>query len=53
MPKVPAPSGFIRRPTLAELRSATELIIGLSVTMHLSNHALGLISIRAQEEVRL
>ena len=32
--KVPAaPSGFIRRPTLAELRSATGLVIGLYVTM--------------------
>jgi hypothetical protein len=34
MPKVPATtSGFIRRPTLAELRSVTGLIIGLYVTM--------------------
>jgi adenylate cyclase len=30
----------------------TGLIIGLYVTMHLSNHALGLISVRAQEAVR-
>ena len=53
MPKVPATtSGFIRRPTLGELRSGTGLIIGLYVTMHLSNHALGLISVRAQEAVR-
>ena len=53
MPKVPAaPSGLIRRPTLGKLRSATGLIIGLYVTMHLSNHALGLISVRAQEAVR-
>ena len=42
----------MRRPTLAELRSTTGLIIGLYVTMHLSNHALGLISIRAQEAAR-
>jgi adenylate cyclase len=42
----------MRRPTLGELRSATGLIIGLYVTMHLSNHALGLISVRAQEAVR-
>ena len=41
-----------RRPTLGELRSATGLIIGLYVTMHLSNHALGLISVRGQEAVR-
>jgi adenylate cyclase len=53
MPKVPAAtSGLIRRPTLGELRAATGLIIGLYVTMHLSNHALGLISVRAQEAVR-
>ena len=42
----------MRRPSLGELRSATGLIIGLYVTMHLSNHALGLISVRAQEAVR-
>jgi adenylate cyclase len=42
----------MRRPTLAQLRSATGLIIGLYVTVHLSNHALGLISVRAQEAVR-
>jgi adenylate cyclase len=42
----------MRRPTLADLRSTTGLIIGLYVTMHLSNHALGLISIRAQEAAR-
>jgi adenylate cyclase len=42
----------MRRPTLAELRSTTGLIIGLYVTMHLSNHALGLISIHAQEAAR-
>ena len=42
----------MRTPTLAELRSTTGLIIGLYVTMHLSNHALGLISVRAQEAAR-
>jgi adenylate cyclase len=41
-----------RRLTLADVRSATGLIIGLYVTMHLSNHALGLISVQAQEAVR-
>ena len=35
-----------------ELRSCTGLIIGLYVTMHLSNHALGLISVHAQEAAR-
>jgi hypothetical protein len=39
----------IRRLTIANLRSVTGLIIGLYVTMHLSNHALGLISVHAQE----
>jgi adenylate cyclase len=38
--------------TVADVRSATGLIIGLYVTMHLSNHALGLISVQAQEAVR-
>jgi adenylate cyclase len=42
----------MRRLTIADLRSVTGLIIGLYVTMHLSNHALGLISVRAQEAVR-
>jgi len=37
---------------VADLRSVTGLIIGLYVTMHLSNHALGLISVHAQEAVR-
>ena len=37
---------------IADVRSATGLIIGLYVTMHLSNHALGLISVEAQEAVR-
>lgn len=44
--------GVMRRPTLADVRSATGLVIGLYVTMHLSNHALGLISVNAQEAVR-
>jgi adenylate cyclase len=42
----------IRKLTIADLRWVTGLIIGLYVTMHLSNHALGLISVRAQEAVR-
>jgi adenylate cyclase len=42
----------MRRVTIADLRSVTGLIIGLYVTMHLSNHALGLISVRTQEAVR-
>src|SRR5215813_7896565 len=37
---------------ITDVRSATGLIIGLYVTMHLSNHALGLISVHAQEAVR-
>jgi adenylate cyclase len=40
------------RQTLARLRSITGVVIGLYVTMHLSNHALGLISINAQETAR-
>ena len=43
---------LIRRLTLADLRSSTGLVIGLYVTMHLSNHALGLISVGPQEAVR-
>ena len=42
----------IRKLTLADFRSVTGLIIGLYVTMHLSNHALGLISVHAQEAAR-
>jgi adenylate cyclase len=42
----------IRKITIADLRTVTGLVIGLYVTMHLSNHALGLISVRAQEAVR-
>jgi adenylate cyclase len=42
----------IRKVTLAHLRSVTGLVIGLYVTMHLSNHALGLISVHTQESVR-
>jgi adenylate cyclase len=37
---------------LARLRSISGLVIGLYVTMHLSNHALGLISLHAQEAAR-
>lgn len=44
--------GSIRKLTIADLLSVTGLIIGLYVTMHLSNHALGLISVHAQEAVR-
>ena len=36
----------------ARLRSTTGVVIGLYVTMHLSNHALGLISLDAQEAAR-
>ena len=36
----------------ARLRSTTGVIIGLYVTMHLCNHALGLISLNAQETAR-
>jgi adenylate cyclase len=43
---------LIRKLTLADLRMVTGLVIGLYVTMHLSNHALGLISVHAQEAVR-
>src|SRR5262245_14954009 len=42
----------IRKITLADLRMVTGLIVGLYVTMHLSNHALGLISVHAQEAAR-
>jgi adenylate cyclase len=45
-------SASVRKLTLADLRSVTGLIIGLYVAMHLSNHALGLISVHAQETVR-
>jgi adenylate cyclase len=38
--------------TLARLRSTSGIVIGLYVTMHLSNHALGLISLQAQETAR-
>ena len=38
--------------TLGDLRTVTGLIVGLYVTLHLSNHALGLISLGAQEAVR-
>ncbi len=36
----------------ARLRSTTGVIIGLYVTMHLCNHALGLVSLDAQETAR-
>ena len=36
----------------ARLRSATGVVIGLYVTMHLCNHALGLVSLDAQEAAR-
>lgn len=39
-------------PNLTRVRSVTGVIIGLYVTMHLSNHALGLISLNAQETAR-
>jgi len=38
--------------TLARIRSITGVVIGLYVTMHLSNHTLGLISLQAQETAR-
>src|SRR5438477_296420 len=44
--------GSLKTLTLADLRSTTGLVIGLYVTMHLSNHALGLFSLQAQEAVR-
>lgn len=43
---------MISQATLARFRSGSGLIIGLYVTLHLSNHALGLISIQAQETAR-
>lgn len=43
---------MISQSTLARLRSGSGLIIGLYVTLHLSNHALGLISVQAQEAAR-
>lgn len=36
----------------ARLRSVTGVVIGLYVTMHLANHALGLVSLNAQETAR-
>src|SRR5215510_11772127 len=41
-----------RNLAITDVRSAPGLIIGLYVTMHLSDHALGLISVEAQEAVR-
>jgi adenylate cyclase len=43
---------LIVRPTLLQLRLWAGLILGAYVTMHLSNHALGLISVDAQEKAR-
>ena len=42
----------VARSIHARLRSTTGVVIGLYVTMHLSNHALGLISVDAQEAAR-
>ena len=41
-----------RLPTLIQLRLVTGLVIGVYVTLHLANHALGLISVDAQESAR-
>ena len=43
---------LISRPTILQLRLWAGLILGTYVTMHLSNHALGLISVHAQERAR-
>ena len=43
---------FSRTPTLIQLRLITGIVIGIYVTMHLVNHSLGLISLRAQEGAR-
>lgn len=40
------------RPTLRQIRLWAGLILGVYVTLHLSNHAMGLISVHAQEAVR-
>ena len=42
----------MRRPILSQVRSFTGVIIGTYVTLHLLNHALGLISLDAQETAR-
>ena len=42
----------LERPILARVRSVTGVVIGLYVTMHLANHALGLVSLDAQETAR-
>lgn len=44
-----APAG---RPTLVQLRLWAGVIVGVFVTMHLANHALGLVSLDAQERAR-
>jgi adenylate cyclase len=41
-----------RWPTLFQIRAWTGVVIGTYVTLHLSNHALGLISVHAQETAR-
>jgi adenylate cyclase len=41
-----------QRPTILQLRLWAGLILGSYVTLHLSNHALGLISVHAQETAR-
>src|SRR4051794_24239894 len=40
------------RPTIYQVRLCAGLLLGLYVTMHLGNHALGLISVTAQEAAR-
>ena len=37
---------------IPRLRAFTGVVIGVYVTLHLSNHALGLISLQAQESAR-
>jgi adenylate cyclase len=43
---------LISQSTLARLRTGSGLIIGVYVTLHLTNHALGLISVQTQEAAR-
>jgi adenylate cyclase len=47
-----APSRSSKTPTLIQLRLITGIVIGIYVTMHLANHALGLVSARTQESAR-
>ena len=42
----------LHRPTLRQVRLYAGLILGVYVTLHLANHAMGLISVGAQEAVR-